>query len=122
MSELELVDAANSSWALVVSGIGLYVTVTSAYLIVAFMAGARLTTSQAGIISALYIAMTGALVIALYAWAARGAHYSWKLKAMEPGATSYIIYEVSTVLAVMCIAGVLASQKFMWDVRHPKTE
>lgn len=121
MSELELVEAANSSWALVISAIGLYMTVTSAYLIVAFMAGVRLTASQAGIISALYIAMASALLTALYAWVARSVYYSEKLAAIEPKASGSIIYEVPTVTTVMCIAGVLASLKFMWDIRHPKT-
>ena len=121
MSELEHVEAANSSWALVISAIGLYMTVTSAYLIVAFMAGVRLTTSQAGIISALYIAMASALLTALYAWVARSVYYSEKLAAIEPKASGSIIYEVPTVTTVMCIAGVLASLKFMWDIRHPKT-
>ena len=121
MSELELVEAANSSWALVISAIGLYMTVTSAYLIVAFMAGVRLTTSQAGIISALYTAMASALLTALYAWVARSVYYSEKLAAIEPKASGSIIYEVPTVTTVMCIAGVLASLKFMWDIRHPKT-
>jgi hypothetical protein len=60
MTEVELVQAANSSWSLAIR----------AYLITAFVAGVKLTTSQMGIISALFITMTTTLMMGLHGWAA----------------------------------------------------
>ena len=122
MTEPALVEAANSSWALVTSAIGLYVTVTSAYLVVAFLAGAKLTTSQTGIISTLYITMVITLLAGLYAWLVRGTYYSSELMALESKASTFSVPDVPIIMTAVCTAGVLASLKFMWDVRHPKTE
>jgi hypothetical protein len=41
MTEAELVEAANSSWSLVVSTMGVYMTIVSAYLIAAYLAGIK---------------------------------------------------------------------------------
>jgi hypothetical protein len=81
MTEAELVEAVNSSWSLVIDAMGSYMTIVSAYLIAAYLAGEKLTTSQAGIISALFVTMTS-----------------------------------------LCSVGILVSLKFMWDIRHSKTE
>jgi len=122
MTEAELVEAANSSWALVTSTIGLYVTVTSAYLIVAYLAGAKLTKSQTGIISTLYIALAITLLTGLYAWVFRGNHYSSELMTLDSRASAYYVHAVPIILTAVLTAGMLASLKFMWDIRHPKTE
>ena len=46
MSESELVEATNSYYELLVAMISLYMTFTSGYLIVAYMAGSRISRSQ----------------------------------------------------------------------------
>ena len=122
MTEAELVEAANSSWSLVTSAMGVYMTVTSAYLIAAFLAGVKLTTSQVGIISALFITMASTLMIGLYGWTVRGAYYTSELAALNSDAAAYGFSGIPIVLTSLCSIGVLASLKFMWDIRRSKTE
>jgi hypothetical protein len=122
MTETELVEAANSSWSLVVSALGAYMTITSAYLIAAFLAGAKLTTPQVGIISALFITMASTLMIGLYGWTVRGSYYTSELAALNSDAAAHGFSVIPIVLTSICSMGVLASFKFMWDIRHPKKQ
>ncbi|MFT7289152.1 MAG: positive regulator of sigma E activity [Halieaceae bacterium] len=122
MTETELVEAANSSWSLVVSALGFYMTIASAYLIAAFLAGVKFTTSQVGIISALFITMASTLMIGLYGWTVRGSYYTSELAALNSDAAAYGFSEVPIVLTSICSMGVLASFKFMWDIRHPQKQ
>jgi hypothetical protein len=121
MTEAELVEAANSSWSLVISALGVYMTITSAYLIAAFLAGVKLTTSQVGIISALFITMASTLMIGLYGWTVRGTYYTSELAALNSDAAASGTSGVPIVLTSICSIGILASFKFMWDIRHSKT-
>jgi hypothetical protein len=122
MTEAELVEAANSSWALVTSALGLYVTVISAYLIAAYLAGVKLTKSQAGIISTLYVGLQLTLLAGIYAWTLRGTHYSLELMTLDSRASTFSIGNLPIIMTVVLTAGLLASLKFMWDVRALKTE
>ena len=122
MTEAELVEAANSSWSLVNGGLGSYMTIVSAYLIASYLVGVKLTTSQVGIISALFITMTSTLMIGLYGWTVRGTYYTSALAALNSDAAAYGTSWVPIVLTSICSMGILASFKFMWDIRHSKTE
>jgi hypothetical protein len=122
MTEAELVEAANSSWSLVVSALGVYITIVSAYLIAAYLAGVKLTTSQVGIISALFVTMASTLMMGLYGWATRGTYYTIELAALNSDAFAYGNSGVPIVLTSLCSVAILASLKFMWDIRDTKTE
>lgn len=122
MTEVELVEAANSSWSLVIGALGSYITVVSAYLIVAYLAGVKLTTSQVGIVSALFITMTATLMFGLYGWTVRGAYYTSALAGLNSDAAAYVVPWIPIVLTSICSLGIVASFKFMWDIRHSKTE
>jgi hypothetical protein len=122
MTEAELVEAANSSWSLVISTMGVYMTIVSAYLIAAYLAGIKLTTSQVGIISALFITMTSILLMGLYGWATRGTYYTLELAALNSDVFAYGYSGVPIVLTSLCSVGILATLKFMWDIRHSKTQ
>ena len=102
----------------------LYLTVSSGYLIVAYLAGAQLTRSQTLFVSALF------LVFAFYAlW---GVAQYWasgdeaRLALEELGADmielNYLGLNPVVIALPMGVLGILGSLKFMWDVRHPKTE
>ena len=102
----------------------LYLTVSSGYLIVAYLAGAQLTKSQTLFVSALF------LVFAFYAlW---GVAQYWasgdeaRLALEELGADmielNYLGLNPVAIALPMGVLGILGSLKFMWDVRHPKTE
>ena len=122
MTEVELVESVSYSLDLAVSTLSLYMTVTSAYLIVAFLAGVRLTRSQISIISALYIFISVITTLTFYGLAIRATHYAYKLEALDTGAPIYANDIGPVVLAITLAGGILASLKFMWDARHLKTE
>ena len=122
MTEAELLDAASYQFELVMSTLALYITVTSAYLLVAFVAGIRLTESQTIIISTLYIVISSLATYAVYSWTARGVYYAIQLEALDPNVPEYSKILVPSILPLLLAGGVFASLKFMWDVRHPKTK
>jgi hypothetical protein len=122
MSETDLLENLTAHFDLVLQVLSLYLTVTSAYLIVAFMAGDRLTNSQAIIISTLYIFIAAITTYSMYAWLGRAFYFSNKLKETGVDMPFYSRDGLEFVLASVLLAGILACLKFMWDVRHPKTE
>ena len=122
MSEADLLENLTAHFDLVIQILSLYLTVTSAYLIVAFMAGERLTSSQAVIISTLYIFMAAISTYSMYAWLGRAFHFSQKLKETSTDMPFYARDGLEIILAIVLLSGIFACLKFMWDVRHPKSE
>jgi hypothetical protein len=123
MTEAELVEAITSYFDIAVATLTLYMTVCSGYLIVAYMVGGNLTTSQAFIVSTLYCFIAAVTTYAFYAWAQRALDYlviqeSSGISSIDTAATPIM----ASVLTAIMSAGVLACLKFMWDVRHPKDE
>jgi hypothetical protein len=100
-------------------------SVTSAYIIVAYMAGKGLSRSQVTLVNTFYL--FSASSSALYVLGATRNY----LFAFNQAATSIVElepYSEAAVITWLCTIGlgnavfVIASLKFMWDVRHPKAE
>ncbi len=92
----------------------LYLTVTSGYLLVAYLAGKELTRLQAAIITCLYVVFTTANTLAVISFFNAAIHYG---HTYGPGRMPlWPPYTLGTAFFL----GILASLKFMWDVRHPK--
>ena len=123
MTESELIEAITSYFDIALVALTLYVTISSGYLIVAYMVGGNLTNSQALIVSTLYCFVAGVTAYACRIWAQRSFDY---LAFQESSGLNSIDIEASpTALGLMTaimFAGVVACLKFMWDVRHPKSE
>ena len=94
----------------------LYLTVTSGYLLVAYLAGKELTRLQAAIITCLYVVFTTANTLAVISFFNAAIHY-----AHTYGAGRMPLWPPYTVGTAFFL-GILACLKFMWDVRHPKSE
>jgi hypothetical protein len=122
MTEAEMLEVANGTYELMLSALSLYMSVTSGYLIVAFLVGAKLTRSQMTIISTLYIFMAGVSTYGLYGWVTRGMYFMYEVRALNETVPVQATPLVPAVLIFTLSAGIIASLKFMWDVRHPKTE
>ena len=122
MTEAELIEAINYQFESALAVLSLYVTVTSAYLVVVFLAGPNLTKSQIVIISTLYIFVAVVTTYCLWKWSIWGIHYGDVLRSLETGAPVFATPYVPGALASTMSLGILASLKFMWDIRHPKTE
>ena len=123
MSEYELLDLMSSVEGHMATQFSLYLSVVSAYLIVAYLVGIRLTLVQVFIASALMLFSAGGQTWALYASLGRVTEYL-ELKSQLSPLTDYEQnFAANTYIWVgILAAGVLASLYFMWSVRHPKIE
>ena len=122
MTEGELIQAAQATWANVITLTTVAITLLSGYIIVAYLAGKELERSQVLIVNSLYLLLFLFVLMGIY---------SLSIRATEMAALSVQISEQRNLgptlwlpLGVVAIFAfcLLASLKFMWDVRHPKTE
>ena len=122
MTEAELISAAQAAWGNTISLISLFITLLSGYLVVAYLAAANMTSSQTGIVNTLYISICSFLLASIFTLSNRAtemAALSVEMstqRVLEP--QLWLSFGVLFVFAICAIA----SLKFMWDVRHPKTE
>jgi hypothetical protein len=124
ITESELVEAIASFYDLVLGAMALYISVCSGYLVVAYLIGSNLTKLQTFIISALYIFVASTVTYSVFGWFNRAHGYLEALKSIGDtalgGASGSPM--VGDILTVIMVAGILACLKFMWDVRHSKTD
>jgi hypothetical protein len=52
----------------------------------------------------------------------RQTYFLERLAVIETDATLFFSERTAAILAIVLIMGIIANLKFMWDVRHPKTE
>ena len=121
MTEAELLEVATSYFGLSIDMLGLYLTLTSGYLIVAFFIGARLTIFQLVIVSTLYVFAAGHAIRTIFIFTHRGMAFS-ALHGAESGMHVSANPVIFMTLIVFMAGGIFASLAFMWSVRHPKTE
>ena len=117
MSEGEIVEAITAYHDLVISMMGLYITVVSGYLIVAYLVGSKLTTPQTGVVSSLFIVMSVFTTYGAYGFLTRGFVYVEMQNAISPDLTNYASPVLAIVLPALMLGGILAALKFMRDVR-----
>ena len=124
MTEYELVDALASLNSNIIQGQALSVTILSAYMVVAYSAGADLTKFQV-VFTSLILMLFGLLGAQGQSYAIEQfISYSAQLNELRGGAPrneSAVDIASWTILGlrVFLIGGALT---FMWRVRHPKTE
>ena len=122
MTEAELVSAAQALWSNVIGLMAILLSVLSAYLVVAYLAGSKLTRSQVVIVNALYILVSVFLVWAMFVLSQRALEVA--TLAINISTQRELAPTPNVALALVALFGVcsLASLKFMWDVRHQKAE
>ena len=120
MNEMEVLEVANIMWGNSISLIGIVITLISGYLIAAYIAGSSMTHSQAVIINILYTGFALFLILAMLAFS----HSAGELDTIAFEMTTHRVSPPRTYLAYAVASFVsfcvLASLKFMWDIRHPK--
>ncbi|MEP5624734.1 MAG: hypothetical protein ABJP82_19345 [Hyphomicrobiales bacterium] len=94
----------------------LYLTATSGYLLVAYLAGKELTRSQVVIISTLYATFASFATVAAVSFFRSALYFgnTYGAGMMQ----SWPSYSVGILFSL----GILASLKFMRDIRHPVSE
>ena len=122
MTEGELTAAVASYLELSIGATGIYLTLTSGYLIVAYVAGRNLQPAQLRIINTLYVLMATIIAFAstLFVFRAR----SFAASIGQPGTIlpTTVIDLVTMLWASILVLGEIAALYFMWTTRHTKGE
>jgi hypothetical protein len=122
MVEAELLEISSMTWGNSIALVGLVITLISGYLIAAYIAGANMTHSQSVIVNILYLGFASFLVLSFFAFSQSAieldtiAHEISTQRSIEP--REELAYTVGIFMG-FCV---LASLKFMWDIRHPRSE
>ncbi|MEE4143371.1 MAG: hypothetical protein V2I26_01105 [Halieaceae bacterium] len=119
MTEYELLDLVASSADLMGVQFSIFMTVTSAYLVVAYVAGDKLTRGQVLLLSALFLFGAGAEVWGMQRSLINVAELL-ELKAAHSPLTPYErgITEHGSMWLLVMSTGIVAALYFMWDVRR----
>ena len=104
----------------------MYFTLVSAYLVVAYLVGAKLDKAQNLIVTGLYVVWTVGIIQSQYSTSIQMVGITGQLLSSE---STFLPPDVGTQtqagvysFLVVQILGLLASLYFMWTVRRPKSE
>jgi hypothetical protein len=120
VSEYELVESIGIYISNSIQSISIYLTVVSAYLVAAFIAGERLTRRQVVIVNCLFVAGAGIFTYTTIGLLFRQQHYVLELAQLQPKIVLPGRVPLAPIMGFVQLGGIGASLKFMWDVRHPK--
>jgi len=115
--ELILISQGNSATA-----IALYISLVSGYLIVGYLAGKKLSTTQCVVITSLFSALAIGIIFQIVSYLDRAAFFVQFVSNKYISPTTGAMQFVPEISAIGFTLGVGACLKFMWDVRNPKTE
>ena len=121
MSEAEILE---NYWAAQQAGIAvltLCVTVFSGYLLVCYLIGAKLSTSQAGFISVAFTAVSVVFLWGIAVYFSEGYSAGQLVKESHPSITMLNVNPAGTFVFTG-IAAIIGALKFMWDIRHPTSQ
>jgi len=123
MTEYEILDLVASDSAQMASQFNIYLTVLSAYLLVAYFAGNKLTTVQAGILTVLFLWACGAQILGMRLTLQHVLQLFERKAEIGPLSSYEMTYAGHTHIwiAAMVVA-VLAGLFFMWNTRHQKVK
>ena len=124
MTEAELLAASSACWSNCIALVAIYVSILSGYLIVAKIAGKSMTRSQIVIVNIIYVGLTTFLIIAEASFTIAAIDMDrLAIELTTQRSEAFYSYSfLAHVLTIFYFICALASLKFMWDVRHPKTE
>ena len=127
MTEYEMAELLHNNYGTLWETSQMYFTLVSAYLVVAYLVGSRLSRGQYVIINFLYLFWVAGVIQTQF-FTGIGTLRIARILASGEGvvigqfgtgaAMKFGIYSFTIVM----VCGVFASLYFMWNVRHPKTE
>ena len=116
MTAYEYADLSATYHGIALSSMMGYFTVLTAYFVAAYTAGAALNRSQVIAVNALFLVMAG-----LMTWGTVTYLVAARLHRVLSGEYVPPIAPAPFAAAIFGL-GILMGLKFMWDIRHPKTE
>ena len=122
MTEYELADAITSYAVQGGTFFTIWLTILSAYALVAYVAGSDLDAFQIGWLNTLYLFATTLAIYGFHGSFRVQVYYINLIRQVNPSSPQTMNSIALIILTGMALAGTLATLKFMWDVRHPKSE
>ena len=123
MTEAELIESAHLAYSNGIACYAIFWTLAGSYLVVAYQVGQKLSRSQLGIISALFLVSIGMTSFGIWAYFNAGIEFSNEVAHLNPARPGrYAPDALPVIQAVTNFLVVLACFKFTWDIRHPKSE
>ena len=118
MTEAELLSVAQKAWSNNPALTAIYLSVVTGYLVVAYSAGNKLTSSQALIINGFSIVVCVFLVVAMHGFSQYAIEAELEALKTSSWRTSPVYGFIPVLLQAFAVLIVLMSLKFMRDVRH----
>jgi hypothetical protein len=122
MNEAELVEA----WGLFLgnsqTALGLYLSVLTGYLIIAYLVGNKLTRVQVLIVTVLYVSASAIITLWFFAWWSRALEFAMEAKQLNPDRQVANSIGATWAITSMLVMATVASLYFMWSMRHSRTE
>jgi hypothetical protein len=122
MTEAELVEA----WGIFLgnsqTAMGLYLSILSGYLIIAYAIGRKLSRIQTIIVSTLFFFASAFCTLVLTIWWQRALEFALEAKTINPERVVANSQGGVYTIAILFSLGILASLYFMWNVRHSNLE
>jgi hypothetical protein len=122
MTEYELVDSIVSYNSTMQAWLTVFVTVLTAYLITAHVAGKNLTRSQVIILNFLFLIYSFLFVFAVHSAGERCLELAIEVKAINPSRSIGLTRDIFLICLATMVVSIVVALKFMWDVRHRKSE
>ena len=122
MTEFEIIEASATYNGLMQGWIAAYFAAFTAYCIVAYLVGKKLSTRQVLFISACYFVSSSLCILGCYGSGMLLTEFAEAARAINPDRPFVARVPVIVVSILIFYASLLGSLRFMWDIRHPKTE
>jgi len=118
VSEYELVDAFTSFQGLLQGWITAYFAGVTAYLVAAYLAGARLNQSQVAVMNLVFFIYAALCAVGAFGTYSRAIELAVEAHARNPARVFFASRPFLWLMTANLVAGIALSLKFMWDVRH----
>jgi len=118
MTEGELLSHYWSAQSAGANAIVVYMSVLSAYLVVAFIAGKSLSRSQVVFVTSAYLVFSVFSIWGILQYYSVG-HDAYLALDGDELTSRFLNLNPALIAAPMLSLGVIGALKFMWDVRHP---
>jgi len=120
MTEAELLEHFWNAQEMALSSLAVYLTVFSGYLIVAYLAGAKLSSAQVTLVSLGFLTTCGFIIWGVTVYWHMGFVAGKKLGSAYPEMW-LVDLNPAYIASPLLVGGVISALLFMWRIRHPKT-
>ena len=118
MNQFELVESIQAVLANSISMFVAFVSVVSAYAIVAYLVGAKLKKLQLVLLNSLFVIVAALLTLSQYSLLSMYLELTNRLNTIDPNWPDSIEYWEIVVIPLLWVVIVLGCLKFMWDARE----